>query len=336
MEVGQFVCVEDGLGLGKISKIDGESVVVSYFDSPMCMVAHEAQCYINAVDKSSLLIETVVSYYEHESEKWLTGRIVGEAPPPSDYRVQFPNDVYRDLPQIDLYVRWNHPLSSPIEWLANQHTYTPMFQEARVDFQNHMLDQREACAGITAALSSSIALESHQLAVVRRVLSDPIQRYLLADEVGLGKTIEAGLILRQHVLDNPDSHKVLVLVPEALQQQWIRELSERFHLSELLDKSIIVRTYEQYLANQDNFDANLVLIDEAHQVAEWGWSSSPQQGQAYQRIAKQAHTSTKLLLLSATPLVGNERNFLAMLHLLDADNYQLTEQGVVEFSKRVE
>lgn len=336
MEVGQFVRVEDGLGLGKISKIDGESVVVSYFDSPMCMVAHEVQCHINAVDKSLLLIETVVSYYEHESEKWLTGRIVGEVPPPADYLVQFPNDVYRHLPQGDLYVRWNQMLSSPIEWLANQQTYTPMFQEARVDFQNYMLDQREACAGITAALSSSIALETHQLAVVRRVLSDPIQRYLLADEVGLGKTIEAGLILRQHVLDNPDSHKVLVLVPEALQQQWVRELSQRFHLSELLDKSIIVRTYEQYLSDQEAFDANLVLIDEAHQVAEWGWSSSPQQEQAYQRIAKQAHTSTKLLLLSATPLVGNESNFLAMLHLLDAENYQLTERGVIEFSKRVE
>ncbi|MFH4563714.1 protein DpdE [Vibrio alginolyticus] len=336
MEVGQFVCVENGLGLGKISKIDGESVVVTYFDSPMCMVAHEAQCHINAVDKSLLLIETVVSYYEHESEEWLTGRIVGEAPPPADYLVQFPNDEYRHLPQVDLYVRWDKPLSSPIEWLANQHTYTPYFQEARVDFHNHMLDQREACAGVTAALSSSIELESHQLAVVRRVLSDPIQRYLLADEVGLGKTIEAGLILRQHVLDHPDSHKVLVLVPESLYQQWVRELSQRFHLSELLDKSIIVLTYEQYLAYPTIFEANLVVIDEAHQIAEWGWSISPQQKQAYQRIAKQVHMSNKLLLLSATPLVGNERNFLAMLHLLDADNYHLTEQGVTEFSKRVE
>ncbi|MFB1055491.1 protein DpdE [Vibrio diabolicus] len=335
MEVGQFVCVENGLGLGKISKIDGESVVVTYFDSPMCMVAHEAQCHINAVNKSLLLIETVVSYYEHESEEWLTGRIVGEAPPPADYLVQFPNDEYRHLPQVDLYVRWDKPLSSPIEWLANQHTYTPYFQEARVDFHNHMLDQREACAGVTAALSSSIELESHQLAVVRRVLSDPIQRYLLADEVGLGKTIEAGLILRQHVLDHPDSHKVLVLVPEALYQQWVRELSQRFHLSELLDKSVIVQTYDQYLADKMTFDANLVLIDEAHQIAEWGWSTSQQQQQAYQRIAKQVHLSNKLLLLSATPLVGNERNFLAMLHLLDIDNYHLTEQGVTEFGKRV-
>lgn len=336
MEIGQFVRVENGLGLGKISKIDGESVDVTYFDSPMRMAAHEEQFNINAVDKSLLLIETVVSYYEHVSEKWLTGRIVGEAPPPADYLVQFPNDKLRQLAQADLYVRWSRPLSSPIEWLANQQTYTPYFQEARVEFQNHMLNQREACAGVTAALSSSIALESHQLAVVRRVLSDPIQRYLLADEVGLGKTIEAGLILRQHILDNPDSHMVLVIVPEALQQQWVRELSQRFHLGELLDQSVIVLTYEQYLAGTNDFDANLVVIDEAHQIAELAWSAGPQDQQAYQRIAKQVHTSQKLLLLSATPLVGNERNFLAMLHLLDVENYSLTEQGVTEFRKRIE
>ncbi|MGR5470829.1 hypothetical protein ACPV51_26805, partial [Vibrio astriarenae] len=89
-------------------------------------------------------------------------------------------------------------------------------------------------------------------------------------------------------------------------------------------------TYNQYLADKTTFDANLVLIDEAHQIAEWGWSTSRQQQQAYQRIANLVHMSNKLLLLSATPLVGNERNFLAMLHLLDAENYHLTEQGVTE------
>ncbi|MGR5485888.1 protein DpdE [Vibrio alfacsensis] len=336
IEIGQLVRSENGLGIGKVVEVDSKLVKVSYFDSPMRMSVLEKVLSIEEVKEENLLIETIVYYYDYEAQEWSVGRIVGPTPPPADYRVQFPNDVYRDLSQVDIYVRWNKPLSSPIEWLAHQETYTPIFQEARVDFQNHMLDQREACAGVTAALSSSIELESHQLAVVRRVLSDPIQRYLLADEVGLGKTIEAGLILRQHVLDHPDSHKVLVLVPEALHQQWVRELSQRFHLSELLDKSVIVQTYNQYLADKTTFDANLVLIDEAHQIAEWGWSTSRQQQQAYQRIANLVHMSNKLLLLSATPLVGNERNFLAMLHLLDAENYHLTEQGVTEFSKRVE
>ena len=59
-----------------------------------------------------------------------------------------------------------------------------------------------------------IDLEPHQVEVVRRVLQDPVQRYLLADEVGLGKTIEAGILIRQYVLDDPDRHQVVVLVPE--------------------------------------------------------------------------------------------------------------------------
>lgn len=333
VEVSQFVRASNGLGLGKVIEVNTESVTVSYFDSPMRMAVQDKVILIDKVKVENLLIETVVYYYDLEVQKWSVGRVVGPTPPPADYRVQFPNDKYRDLAQADIYVRWDQPLSSPVEWLASQQTYTPLFQEARVDFQNCMLDQREACAGITAALSSSIALEPHQLAVVRRVLSDPIQRYLLADEVGLGKTIEAGLILRQHILDNPLDHKVLVLVPESLQTQWNTELSESFHLYDLLGDSVIVQSYEQYYAGGEILDVNLVVIDEAHHIAEKAWS--PEHQGAYQAIAKIAHLSEKLLLLSATPLVGNERNFLAMLHLLDAKNYHLTEQGVVEFRDRI-
>ena len=68
-----------------------------------------------------------------------------------------------------------------------------------------------AAQGLTALLSASIDLMPHQVAAVRRVLNDPIQRYLLADEVGLGKTIEAGLIIRQHLIDNPETQVLVAL-----------------------------------------------------------------------------------------------------------------------------
>jgi ATP-dependent helicase HepA len=56
-------------------------------------------------------------------------------------------------------------------------------------------------------------------------LSDVTQRYLLADEVGLGKTIEAGILIRQHLLDNAPG-SLLVVVPPALMSQWRRELAK--------------------------------------------------------------------------------------------------------------
>lgn len=71
-----------------------------------------------------------------------------------------------------------------------------MFAEARSGFVRAIIGQRAACQGMSALYSSVIELDSHQVEVVRRVLQDPAQRYLLADEVGLGKTIEAGILIR--------------------------------------------------------------------------------------------------------------------------------------------
>jgi ATP-dependent helicase HepA len=88
--------------------------------------------------------------------------------------------------------------------LARQINETPMFAEARSGFVRAIIGQRAACQGMSALYSSVIELDSHQVEVVRRVLQDPAQRYLLADEVGLGKTIEAGILIRQYVHDDPD------------------------------------------------------------------------------------------------------------------------------------
>jgi ATP-dependent helicase HepA len=77
---------------------------------------------------------------------------------------------------------------------------------------------------LTALSSASVEFVPHQIAAVRRILTDPIQRYLLADEVGLGKTIEAALVVRQHLIDEPRT-KVVIAVPSQLLEQWRSELS---------------------------------------------------------------------------------------------------------------
>ena len=102
----------------------------------------------------------------------------------------------------------------------------------------------------------------HQVAAVRRVLSDPIQRYLLADEVGLGKTIEAGLIIRQHLIDNPET-EVLIATPSALCGQWQQELAEKLRLDQFgepfeccshADIARVTRT------------PDVLVVDEAHHL----------------------------------------------------------------------
>ncbi|MFZ3234920.1 MAG: SNF2-related protein [Stellaceae bacterium] len=131
------------------------------------------------------------------------------------------------------------------------------------------MNQRAASIGMSALLTSAIELEAHQIEVVRRILQDPVQRYLLADEVGLGKTIEAGILIRQCVLDAIDDFTILVLVPEPLIAQWRSELSSKFFLEHYLDKSIHVLA----LGDNDRVrpllgKATMLVIDEAHHLTE--------------------------------------------------------------------
>ena len=158
--------------------------------------------------------------------------------------------------------------------------------------------------------------------------ADPIKRYLLADEVGLGKTIEAAALIWQYLADNPDG-RVLVLAPDHLRAQWQQELLSRFRTDQFPNAWIRIWTYE-HESTQPDQPVGLLVIDEAHHVTRTGSLPSL----ARQRIATLAHTAKDLLLLSATPVRSNEAGFLDLLSLLDPDHYQPGD--LEDFVRRVE
>ena len=184
------------------------------------------------------------------------------------YLVAFPNGRKEQIPCEHLFVRWDLPIEDPTEHLAARVNETPFFHEARAGFVRALVEQRAACAGMAGLLSAAIDLENHQIEVVRRVLQDPVQRDLLADEVGLGKTIEAGILIRQYVLDRPRDHRVLILVPPHLVKQWQDELRYKFHLGSLLDDTIDVAGHDDLEAVKSFPKENgMLVIDEAHHIA---------------------------------------------------------------------
>jgi ATP-dependent helicase HepA len=167
------------------------------------------------------------------------------------------------------------------------------------------------------------------------VLQDEVQKYLLADEVGLGKTIEAGLIIREHVLRDEGSAEVLISVPEGLVVQWQDELSTRFYLEDLLGEKIRICDHNSLSGQLDNGSPTLIVIDEAHNLSPWAWSIIEERRSDYQKIAHCMSQIDKCLLLSGTPLSGNEENFLAMLHLVSPERYSLDEEGKRDFVTRL-
>ncbi|WP_353980812.1 RNA polymerase-associated protein RapA [Salinicola endophyticus] len=192
-----------------------------------------------------------------------------------------------------------------------------------------------------------IDLIAHQLYIADEVSRRHAPRVLLADEVGLGKTIEAGLILHRLLLTGRAS-RALILVPPSLTHQWLIELLRRFSISvTLLDEAqseawgddnpfdsgqcilasqawLFANPQRQRQAEESQWD--LMIVDEAHHL-DW----TPQaEGPGYACVARLAARIPGLLLLTATPeQMGLESHF-ARLRLLDPDRYQDLERFSAE------
>ena len=221
-------------------------------------------------------------------------------------------DDFEHVVEGEAIFRWDRELEKCEEALAVGMTDSQRFYQAKMPFIENLIEQRNNCRGFTAALSAPIRIYPHQLNVMARVLGDPIPRFVLADEVGLGKTIEAGLIIRQLLLDDP-AIKVVVSVPRLLKQQWIDELQEKFLLSEqILNHNLEICSHEE-ITEIDPSVPYMLVIDEAHQLSE-SILEGDENGLIIRSLCEEI---PGLLLLTATPLRGNAETFFALLHLID-------------------
>ncbi len=193
---------------------------------------------------------------------------------------------------------------------------------------------------IRGLAGARISLIPHQLFIAHQLAARAAPRVLLADEVGLGKTIEAGLILHQQLLSGR-ARRVLIMLPETLQHQWLVEMLRRFNLrfsifneqrceslehenenpfhseqlilcsQKFLQDSALRR--EQILAG--NWDT--LVVDEAHHLQWQAGKPSPE----YELVEALSRVTPGVLLLTATPeQLGAEGHF-ARLRLLDPDRF---------------
>ncbi|WP_321968613.1 protein DpdE [Paraburkholderia tropica] len=313
-----------GDGIAKLLQQGNGDCVIEYFDEPF---AERVVRTVPAatVSRSRLHRQTRVYFFDQVKKCWRIARVFEVDG--STLQLKLPNGLLKVRDVADVFVRWDRPISDPSTYLANFVTESPSYVSGRGPFMRQTMALRGGFQGLSAYASSRIELLQHQYEVVRRVLSDPCQRYLLADEVGLGKTIEAGIVLRQYVLDYPTSHVAVVIVPPPLVQQWREELRNTFHLFDFLDESIFVVGFDNRKAMAALLPkAGMLVVDEAHQVTAGYGSDDPGKSDLFKEIALAAISTRRLLLLSATPALGNERTFLAMLHLLDPRLYRLEDE----------
>ena len=245
------------------------------------------------------------------------GRVIARLDDPgplATYQIQFAGEgKLTSVREDEFFVRSYLPADAPLDVLTSLANETPFFFEPRMSFLRELLRQTRLAHGLPALLSSKIDILPHQVHIVDQVLRDPTIRYLLADEVGLGKTVETGIILRQLLLDAPET-RMAVFVPDQLVRQWTEELQRRFDLHGVNVRPHSALADEATVAQR----LDIAVIDEAHRVA---WGGTGKRTKIMAGAAAVASRSRHLLLLSATPILHHDQELLALLGLLDPDNY---------------
>ena len=319
---------EPELGLGVVSECEHRRVTIEFPHAETNRLYSIGttpliRCKFTMGDKVELLngsIESIVSlqeragilYYELSSEDWVS----------------------------EANLAHNQGKISPLERLqAGQIGSFKWFNLYRNFLQASTKHQGQLCHGF---VGPKINIIPHQYDVAQQILNMPLPRALLADEVGLGKTIEAGLVIHQLVMSGR-AQRILICVPAPLINQWLVEMKRKFNLNcTLIDDEFCAEQQGENPFNQVqvalcNFDWlshskyidqaldtqwDMMVIDESHRL-QW-------QSKAYQSAFELSKISTGVLLLTATPeQLGVESHF-ARLHMLDPLRFSDLDQFLSE------
>src|SRR5690606_28031680 len=186
--------------------------------------------------------------------------------------------------------------------------------------------------------SAKIDLLPHQVVLTHRIATASPRRYLIADEVGLGKTIETALLLRE-LVSRGEMSRALMVVPAGLVNNWHRELNEVFNLNfevfgsqgDVFDrKSNAFAKHDRLIASVDTLKIrsrvkrlkeappwDLVVFDEAHHLTAYRSGGKIKKTENYKLAEVLKDHCRDLLLLSAAPHQGDHYRFFMLVQLLD-------------------
>lgn len=216
---------------------------------------------------------------------------------------------------------------SPKQQLKRYEFQNPSWYLGRcvVNRANKVLDN--SILGFKELAGCKIFLMPHQITTIMRCFQEQPCRYMLADEVGMGKTIEAAAVLKLYLTRNSKKN-VLIVVPKALKEQWKVELFLKFGLDigrNINSNNIYLKTIEELTDSDLKIKWDFVINDESHRLLQ-----SPQDYEKFYKISK---NTNNLLLLSATPLQNKSDDYLRLLRILDPTKYDNVSEN--EFSRLV-
>ena len=332
---------ESELGLGLILEVSFKRVTVLFLASderriyasdnaPLTRVSFAVGDIIESIDEEEITISRLI----HKD-----GLIIYVGNNASG------DEIHLEEIELNHHIQFNKPQDRLFTGQIDPSTWFLLRYETWQRLQQH---QQSPVKGLMGGRTSLIP---HQLYIAHESANRSAPRIMLADEVGLGKTIEAGLILHHRLL-NGLTHRVLIIVPESLLHQWLVEMLRRFNLrfsvfdearcleelnidglndTDTADENHNPFLTEQLILCSQGFFSNyprrqqqaldagwdMIIVDEAHHL-EW---SEQRASPEYQFIEQLSIQTPSLILLTATPeQLGKESHF-ARLRLLDPDRF---------------
>lgn len=322
---------ETGLGLGVIVEVEFRQITIIF------PAAAEKRIYSRDNSPLTRIVFAAGDRIKSEEQWMLTVERVANDRGYITYHGKKDDGTAASLEELDLdnRLRFNTPKD---RLFAGQLDSYRWYRLRTSVYDYRQTRQQSPIRGLSGA---RVAIIPHQIYIAAEV-SDRLQpRVLLADEVGLGKTIEAGLILQRQLSQHRIS-RVLVVVPESLIHQWLVEMLRKFNLHfHIIDKDrfealgdapsgnpflaqqLVLCSLESLRDNEDiaqaatTADWDCLTVDEAHHL-QW----EPEHASSeYQIVEAISRITPSVLLLTATPEQLGQASHFARLKLLDPERY---------------
>lgn len=323
---------EPELGTGIVTQTEGRMVTIFFPDSEATRTFSMQNAPLIRVQfRNGEAVENLEGEpFEVQSSEEQQGLIF--------YHLKTPEGDLVTLPETQVVGSSEH--AGPVERLL--HGQTDRYKTFSLRYRTWNYQKEYVTSPLRGLMGPRVDLIPHQFHIAKEVSQRMEPRVMLADEVGLGKTIEAGLITHKLLVEN-QINRVLVLVPTPLVNQWLVEMMRRFNLTFRIfndeqcnaicesqgtdnpfESEQLVLCSTSFLLESPEWQAkaletqwDLLIVDEAHHLAWSPEEASP----AYTLVENFSRKARGMLLLTATPEKEGHQSHFAQLHLLDPARY---------------
>lgn len=323
---------EPELGLGMVTTVEDKQIVIDY-----PLVQEQRRYGIKSSPLKRFTLDDNEKIKDIDGNEYIIARSVEEA----GLRFYLTTTDDKIIPEMDIHPKID--LQGPLPRIFSGNFDHQNFYQLR--YQSYLALREYQTFKHRGLLGPRVRLIPHQIYIANQILEMTSPKVMLCDEVGLGKTIEACLVLHA-LIQRELVTRTIIIVPESLVNQWFVELYKKFNLSfqTIKDKDdlediemdqaqqIIVSTKElrnnhdlRDMIEAQSWDA--LIVDESHQI---NFEEYTPQTDLIKKINKKTYTS---LFLSATPEVLGKKNLFSQLEVLDSQKYNNYEKFVEQFER---